>query len=868
MDMLELFRLDLSDFSDLICTSRTDNITDLIRGEKPDVVITDYDMPDKNGLELLSEIKLQFPELPVIFYTRHGNEEIAREAFINGASDYFARERGCISHKDKLVNSIKKAAKVKAEEAIKNKQNVVSKVWEISRTKTGEEFPESEGDRLRNILNSLPFGVYITNNKYEIEYINPVIEREFGRIENRPCFDYFHGLTAPCTWCKNANVFAGKTVKWEWFSERKGSTYELIDMPFINNDGSVSKIEFFNDITESKKLEHELRKSEEMYRSFMENTQEAIYIVQNGIVKFANKNCSKITGISQNNIIGQNIYKLIPDEDVDIQKEYHRKLINKEIDHIVREIRFITPEGGIGWLSVNSINTEWEGYPATLNFATVITERKKAESDLQRKNEELEQTNRHLNAIIETIPDLLFELDRDGRYHVVSSQNKEDLFALPEYLIGKTVEEILPPDVSLLVMNAISESDKNGFTKGLIYSLEINGSVKWFDLSIAKKQGEKPVEDRFILLVRNITGRKLAEEAQQRAEANYRQLYESSMDAIFIQTPPHWKCTSANPAALRMFGFDDEAELINCHPITISPEQQPDGQSSYESAVFYMDDALKSGYSMFEWMCKRKDGSLFPASILLTKVKSDDKILLSATIRDITDMKMAENKLVEMNRELKDFAYRVAHELKNPVKIIKGYINILNEELGSNNIYLDKIDANADRLIQFIDDELKLAKTGQSLSGFTDIEIEKLLKDILKSMSSAEAPEITVDSQLLSIKGDYERIRQVFTNLLVNSIQYANPENEKVVIKISVEKKDGKIFIKFSDNGIGIRTESLEKIFAPGYTKGSVKGTGFGLAIVKKIIEAHGGKIWAESSGRKMGATFCIELPDPKLKPV
>ncbi|MFP3975517.1 MAG: PAS domain-containing sensor histidine kinase [Chloroflexota bacterium] len=112
-----------------------------------------------------------------------------------------------------------------------------------------------ERDKLKNILDAMEDGVYIVNQQYDIEYVNPALEAQFGPVQGRKCYKYLHDRDTPCPWCKNQEVFAGKTVRWEWYSFKNGKTYDLVDTPLKNRDGSVSKLEIFRDITDRKRLE-------------------------------------------------------------------------------------------------------------------------------------------------------------------------------------------------------------------------------------------------------------------------------------------------------------------------------------------------------------------------------------------------------------------------------------------------------------------------------------------------------------------------------------------------------------------------------------------------------------------------------------
>ena len=119
-----------------------------------------------------------------------------------------------------------------------------------------------------SMLNAMQDGVYVINQQYEIEYINPALQLGFGLVEGRKCYQYFHNYEEPCSVCPNALVFSGKTIGYEWYSSKNHKTYDMIATPLKNANGSISKLGIFRDITSRKKTEKSLRESYEQLRNF------------------------------------------------------------------------------------------------------------------------------------------------------------------------------------------------------------------------------------------------------------------------------------------------------------------------------------------------------------------------------------------------------------------------------------------------------------------------------------------------------------------------------------------------------------------------------------------------------------------------
>ena len=158
---LEIFQLFVRDNFDVVPTSDPSHALDLIQNEHFDAIITDYDMPGMDGLELLEKIKKSHPEMPVIFYTGQGNEEIARKAFLFGASDYIVKDSRRIAHREKLIHTIRQA---------------------IERRKTQIALKESK-ENYRAIWENSPIGICLTDLHGVYRLVNPMYTKIFGYKE-------------------------------------------------------------------------------------------------------------------------------------------------------------------------------------------------------------------------------------------------------------------------------------------------------------------------------------------------------------------------------------------------------------------------------------------------------------------------------------------------------------------------------------------------------------------------------------------------------------------------------------------------------------------------------------------------------------
>ena len=174
-----------------------------------------------------------------------------------------------------------------------------------------------------------------------------------------------------------------------------------------------------------------------------------------------------------------------------------------------------------------------------------------------------------------------------------------------------------------------------------------DGTLAWVNVNMTVIRDASGQPTRTVATIEDIAPRKRAEEALRESEAKYRSLFESSRDAVMTLEPPSWRFTSGNQATVEMFEARNEEEFTSHGPWELSPGQQPDGRDSVEKAREMIETALREGSHLFEWTHRRLGGQEFSAIVLLSRMQSDGKVFLQATVRDITERKQAETALRE-----------------------------------------------------------------------------------------------------------------------------------------------------------------------------------------------------------------------------
>ncbi len=335
-----------------------------------------------------------------------------------------------------------------------------------------------------------------------------------------------------------------------------------------------------------------------------------------------------------------------------------------------------------------------------------------------------------------------------------------------------------------------------------------------------------------------------------------------------------------NAVAERTFGYP-RAELVGQRVEILVPERMRDGHPHQREAFWNAPIArpMGAGRHLF---ARRKDGREVPVEIGLNPVVTDEGSAVLTSVVDISERLGAERALAHANRELmrkneelEQFVYTVSHDLKSPMVTISGFAGHLVSiagEVGHAGLVdaAGRVERAARRLRQSLDDLLDLSRAGRTVDDLVRIDLHQLLREAVTEHAGALARsglQVEIAPMLPAIDADPGRLREVFDNLLTNAVRYASGDGA-AAIRIGGERVAGEARLYFEDEGPGVPAEFHERVFGLFVRLSAVgDGSGVGLAIVKRILEAHRGRVWIESppAGRERGTRVWLAFPDPLL---
>jgi PAS domain S-box-containing protein len=536
-------------------------------------------------------------------------------------------------------------------------------------------------------------------------------------------------------------------------------------------------------------------------------------------------------------------------------------------------------DGSLFWTEVRIQKINMGGVDKIVTFFYSIDDRKKLEQELKRANEENKK-------ILDSSLDIITTVDENGRFVKISAACEKVWGYTPEELIGKEYIDFVNPE-DKHVSKQIEENIINGINEN------------YFQNTYIRKDGSKvPMvwtsiwdenDKMFYAVARDATESQKAEKAIQESEERYRHLFNNNPFPMFIWDFETFEIVECNDEALKKYGYTKE-EFIGKSIKDIRPEED---RQIFEKITVNEEEYNKPHKRV--WRHLKKNGDIMYVEASGNTINYKGRTSAFVIINDVTEKVKTEQllqeseqklrnlntqlekkvasrtaELIETNRHLEAFSYSISHDLKSPIRTINVFSQILTKKLDhliddDTKELLTTIQSNCLRMSEMVEKMLDFSKTGKKNLQKEKIDTEALVRDVVANMDIHENPALQIIIHPMpTCKADQSMMKQLFANLISNAVKYSS-RNPAPLIEIGAQQDERKTTFYVKDNGTGFDSKYASKLFQVFkrlHSDNEFDGTGVGLAIVKQIVEKHGGKVWAEGE-LGVGATFYFSIPNP-----
>jgi PAS domain S-box-containing protein len=728
--------------------------------------------------------------------------------------------------------------------------------------------PDADRARLRSVMEAVPAFVYLQAPDHTIRFANRRFRSHFGNPEGRRCHEIFRGGNAPCSPCRTLEVLDTRTELVRTWTDHRGNTFELREIPFDDLDGTACVLVIGVDITEHIRVQRALQESEARHRLLFESAAVGIgYFSVEGDTIAINRNAAARLGGRPEDFVGRNMAQFLPHAEERLRRFAEASQLNDVISYedvagSGRDRRYVCR-------SYTALRDTEGNVTGIQVIASDITDQKRALQKLA------ESERRHRN-VVESSPFGIVTVSMAGR---ITSCNRAFL-AMVEF----DEDEFLGKHFAKLP--AVRARDLSKYVRA--YRSILRGrsvdpfETSWTTGSGAVRHGEVHVTvmkhdgepTNVQVIIQDVTKRKEAERSLRQSEENYRTIFDSANDAIMIHDAVTGRLLDVNRKTEQMFGYPVKEFL------TLSVGDFSSGEPSHtnETALQRIHAAADGGPQVFEWHCRRKDGSLFWVEVSLRQVTLLGESVVLAVVRDVSERKQLEARLRQSQKleSIGTLASGVAHEINNPLMGMINYAELISSRVQDSSLkeFAEDIKLEGDRIAKIVRNLLSFARQDReqhSQARVRDIVNASLI--LVGSLLRKDLIQLDIDvpEDLPAVQCRSQQIQQVLINLLTNARdsvnqRFANMEGDKtvrIVSRVIHDPGDGKAWLRtsISDNGRGIPDDVKQRIFDPFFTtKPHEHGTGLGLSISYGIVREHGGRLSVESRPNEF-AQFHVDLP-------
>ena len=784
-----------------------------LSAESFDCVVSDYEMPETDGIELLEAVRDRHGDVPFVLFTGEGSEAVASEAVAAGVDEYVRKWAGDDPYAQLTAAIDRNASRTRGERRVAEHLDRVS-----------DAFCEVDGD-------------------WRVTYLNDraaeMIDLDTAELLGERLWDLFPGTvdTDGEATLREA-VETGEPVRFEQHLERLDA--DIVVNAYPARDGVAL---YFRDVTERKQRERRLHELSERLQLAVEGADVGVWDwnVETGEVRFDERWAGMIGYDADDLAFDLSTWeeRVHPDDLDDAWRAIEAHFAG-ETDLYQSDFRMRTKSGGWRWIRDRGrvVERDEDGDPLrAVGIHIDVTEEKERERDLER-----------YRRLVNELPDSVCVYDADGRFTLVNDRLAEVYDTTPERLVGEEsrLGDRLRETTGGDPFAALVEGDRDSITGTTDIELPTGEMIVDYDLTRLVIDGEF---DGVLCIARDVTEERRRQRRLERTTARLEALFERSPDMIDIHDEGG-EIVDANRSMTQELGYDRD-EVVGMDVWDVDADLDPDeGKRLWQGLE--MDETVR-----LETTFARADGSSFPAEVHVRRidVQGEDRFLASS--RDISERKAYERRIERENERLDEFASIVSHDLRNPLNVLSGYLRLARET--GDDSYFDRCERALDEMERLIEDVLTLAKQGEAVGSFEPVHLGDLAArysdDAFGSVDGDDpfggddtegeprvAVAVEADGEICADPG---RVGQLLGNLFRNADEHGG---ERVVVG---DLSDG---FYVADDGPGIDADHRDEVFESGYTT-SETGTGFGLSIVQRIAEAHGWEV-AVTEGERGGARF------------